>query len=702
MIEALGITEESSTAGKILTSIIKKDWGMDGQYYSGFPIISSSEGNIKLDALVCTQEHGVAIIHTVNGKSLPTDFEDHVDDVHVNVTTKLSQLKNLVKKRKLLVPIVSITFAPSIAKGQYKDIQDDILLCRTEAELIEALRSEHWVNSDLYKATISRLQSMSSLKRNKKRHNVKTDSSRGAVLKQLEDELATLDVSQTNAVLSNVDGVQRIRGLAGSGKTVVLARKVAHIHSQNPEWKIAITFNSRSLKAQFERLITEFYYDANEEDPDWSKVQILHAWGSPKTEGLYYNACCVNNSQYYDYGQARSATPFDKEPFEFVCDSLLDDVPNPKPMYDVILIDEAQDFEPAFLRLCYEVLTPNKRLVYAYDELQNLGNSSMPSSDEIWGNDSDGTPKVEFKSKVQDQILDVCYRNPGPTLTAAHALGFGIYRSQMIQMFDYPDLWGEIGYETIEGTLQEGQEITLKRSEYSSPAILKGYNSVDEMIKMKGFTSNVKQAEWIAKQIRKNIEEDEILPSDIVVIHPNAKTLRAEVGELRNILFSMGINSSIAGVTASPDEFFSDNAITFTSIYRAKGNEAAMVYIMNAHYCNTEYELAKKRNILFTAMTRTKAWLRVCGIGRFFEELKEEYQQVVDNDFSLKFTYPTESERKKMRVVNRDMTSAEKNRVNAAKNSAEKLANLLDGEVNLEDIPEELRAALLAKLRGGL
>lgn len=701
MIETLGMTEERSTAAKLLEAIIKKDWDLNGQFYSGFPIISASDGNIKLDALVCTKEHGVAIFHTINGKNLPTDFIEHIDDVHINVTTKLSQLKNLTKRRKLLVPIVSITFAPGIPNGMYNDIQDDILLCRTEEELIEALKSDPWSNRDLYKATISRLQSMSSLKKNRKRHNVTKDNSRGAVLKRLEDELATLDVSQTNAVLSNVEGVQRIRGLAGSGKTVVLARKIAHIHSQNPNWRIAVTFHSRSLKVQFERLISEFYYDANEEEPDWSKVQILHAWGSPKSAGIYYNACLANNSQYHDYGHAKSLSPFDKEPFEFVCDSLLEEVSSPIPLYDLILVDEAQDFAPAFLRLCYEILTPNKRLVYAYDELQNLGNSSMPSSEDIWGHDINGNPKVEFKTKVQDQILDVCYRNPGPILTAAHALGFGIYRKPMIQMFDYPDLWGEIGYEIVDGKLEEGDEVTLKRTNYSSPAILSDYNAIDEMIQMKGFSSSSKQATWIAKQIKKNIEEDELLPSDIVVIHPNTLTLRSEVGELRNTLFEMGINSSIAGVTASPDEFFCDNSITFTSIYRAKGNEAAMVYIMNAHYCNSEYELAKKRNILFTAMTRTKAWLRVCGIGRFFNELEEEYKQVVENDFSLMFKYPTEQERKKMRIVNRDMTSAEKNRVNAAKNSAEKLSSLLDGEVNLEDIPEEIRMALLAKLTGG-
>ena len=702
MIDILGIPAKQSIAGQLLDTIMKTDLGIDGQYYRGFPILASSDGPIKLDALLCSKQHGVAIIHTIEGRHIDESFADHVDEVHLKITSKLSELKKLTKNRQLVVPVSSITFAPSVSEHDYKDIEDDIMLCRDKETLVRYLTDTNFTDPSLYEATLSRLQSLSSLRSRTKRTYVKKQDSRGAILKILESKLATLDVSQTRAVLENIDGVQRIRGLAGSGKTVVLARKVAHIHSQYPDWKIAVTFNSRSLKEQFKYLIKQFYYDTNGEFPDIEdKVHIIHAWGSPQSSGLYYQACCSNNIAYLDFSKAKMFSSSSAgEAFNYVCQKFLDQITTIKPLYDVILVDEAQDFSPSFLKLCYEVLTKEKRLVYAYDELQNLGDSSMPSTEEIWGVDASGKPIVEFTSKSQDLILDICYRTPGIILTAAHALGFGIYRNKMIQMFDYPELWGEIGYEIQEGTLDEGVQVTLKRSEYSSPAILTGYNTAEELIQMLKFPSNATQAEWIAKEIYKNITEDEILPSDIVVIHPNAMKLRSEVGLLRTLLFEKGINSSIAGITASPDEFFSNDSITFTSIYRAKGNEASMVYIMNTEYCNTEYELSKKRNILFTAMTRTKAWLRICGVGPTFDGLQTEFQQVKDHDFSLSFTYPTEAERDTMRLVNRDMTAAEKNRVNAAKNSAQKLSALLDGEVNLEDIPEEIRTALLAKLGG--
>lgn len=85
-------------------------------------------------------------------------------------------------------------------------------------------------------------------------------------------------------------------------------------------------------------------------------------------------------------------------------------------MYDAILIDEAQDFPLSFMRLCYEILYAPKRLVYAYDELQNLNLESLPSPEVLFGIDENGSPNVQFEfepdgTSKQDIILEKCYRN---------------------------------------------------------------------------------------------------------------------------------------------------------------------------------------------------------------------------------------------------------------------------------------------------
>ena len=155
-----------------------------------------------------------------------------------------------------------------------------------------------------------------------------------------------------------------------------------------------------------------------------------------------------------------------------------------KELYDVILVDEAQDFSISFLRMCYEMLKVPKRLVYAYDELQNLRLQSLPSPEEIFGSHPNGTPRVKFYEASegkpqQDIILEKCYRNSRPALVTAHALGFGIYRQQgnknesdLVQIFEQNSLWNDVGYEVVDGKLEDGAHVVLSRTDESSPKFL--------------------------------------------------------------------------------------------------------------------------------------------------------------------------------------------------------------------------------------
>lgn len=546
------------------------------------------------------------------------DYLDSIDQIHMKFKSKLGEVKLLRVNRTLHVPINTIVYCPNV-KNSETFSGEDVLFINALDDITNSLSDVKWNYPESLNVLLSNIQSLSKLKNTKKRNSVENSESKGSVLKKLDNMLSVLDPCQLRAVLENIDGVQRIRGLAGSGKTIVLARKVAHIHSQKPDWKIAVTFNSRSLKEQFKNLIETF---SDEDGIDWKKIDIIHAWGGTSSKGLYYEACLAHNIKFHDLSSAKAIKKFDEEIFQAVCRDFLENKNKDIKLYDFILVDEAQDFSSEFLQICYSLLDDNKRLVYAYDELQSLSDRSMPSPEDIWGMDENGQPNVTFQSKEQDVTLDICYRNPGAVLSSAHALGFGIYHNPMIQMFDYEGLWQEIGYEVLDGKLAEGERVVLGRTQKSSPSLLSGHNSIDDIISFVDFDNKKNQSDWIAQEIIKNVTQEELLFSDILVIHPDTQKMRTEVGYLRGLLFDAGINSSIAGVTSSPDEFFSDDSVTFTSIFRAKGNEAAMVYIMDGQYCNASNRRAWRRNILFTAMTRTKAWLRVCGVGQYFQELK--------------------------------------------------------------------------------
>ena len=89
-----------------------------------------------------------------------------------------------------------------------------------------------------------------------------------------------------------------------------------------------------------------------------------------------------------------------------------------------------------------------------------------------------------------------------------------------------------------------------------------------------------------------------------------------------------------------------------------------MVYILNAQDCDSSsWNLASIRNRLFTAITRSKAWVRVLGIGDGMKNLMQEYDATRTNNFELRFTFPTEEQRKRLRVVHRDMTEEGRRRL---------------------------------------
>jgi len=418
---------------------------------------------------------------------------------------------------------------------------------------------------------------------------------------------------------------------------------------------------------------------------------------------VYFKFCQTNEVPYYDFSAARGRFLEGKE-FQGACAEALNAVPVSKRIYDAILVDEAQDFPPEFLKLCYELLNEPKRLVYAYDEMQSLTNASMPPPEEIFGKTADGNPLVALNNVAggeprQDIILERCYRNSRPILATAHALGFGIYREKgLVQFFDQHNLWLDVGYRIRTGELIDDHFVSLMRTDETSPRFLETHSTIDDLISFKSFDSQSEQGDWLVDQIEKNIREDELFAEDIIVINPDPLTTRNAVSESRAKLFGRKINSTLAGVTSSPDIFFESESVTFTGIFRAKGNEAAMVYIINANDCYDSYFpalRARGRSRLFTAMTRAKAWVRILGVGKSMEGLINEFEQVKKSDFRLDFIYPNEEIRKELRIINRDMTAGQKQSLVRNISDLERIIDEIEkGSVSLEDLPRELQKKL--------
>ena len=525
--------------------------------------------------------------------------------------------------------------------------------------IVEENKEENEFSDELYNNILSGLQEAYGINQRKEREGV-TEGSKAYLISEMNELVEKYDTKQMEAILSDTKGIQRIRGMAGSGKTIVLARKAVELHMAHRDWTIVVTYSTRALRNQLVNLISKFYSAKN--DGAKYKIKIMQAWGAATSPGVYYEICLRHGISPLNFSQAKNK--YNKNTaFSKACLEAIKGIKKFQKMYDCILIDEAQDFDKNFMNLCLNVLGEEKRLVYAYDELQKLNEETMPMPKEIFGQEiSNDTP------------LTVCYRNQANTIVTAHAIGMGLYRKNgLIQIPSSSDVWETIGY-TSDNKILEGESVELYRTKETSPELLKCDS--DEIIDFCKYDDFYKQGESLLKMIKENISKDQLLPSDIMIIDMDtigASDNRNRFNKLMEQEEYKDISIHLAG-TVSPEDFFRKDSIVYSTIYRAKGNEAYMVYIVNAQRCADSLTPKSDRNALFTAITRSKGWIRVLGYGEEMQLLCDEFEEIKKHDFKLYFEhYPTEEEQNELILNNQDLDKGAMSSLNNTRNLINKL-----------------------------
>lgn len=696
-----GETAQPQVSGQLID--ILNGMQLDGTFYIGYPVIASADENVVVDALLITQQHGL-IAFKFDGKTPRSDdlaawkkLEDAQDQLYYAIDANLGRHDELRDGRRLGVAVETITLFPTLPevpeglKGRFLALNE----VRQEIETCPSIEPRFW------RPLEAALQRVTTIKPRKKREAVKKPGSRGAILKEIEQNIANLDQWQKRAAIESPDGPQRIRGLAGSGKTIVLALKAAYLHSQHPDWNIAVTFFTRSLYQQFEDLIRRFSFEHLNDEPNWDRLQILHSWGGQEREGVYSKLAEYSDivPRDFRYGKVRYGM---NGAFKGICGELLTQTaqhPMP-PIFDAVLVDEAQDMPAEFFRLIYRFTKEPKRIIWAYDELQTLSEAVMPGATDLFGTRSNGEPLVTIQNEPgrprQDLILPVCYRNTPWALTLAHGLGFGIYRNaKLVQHFDDPNLWQDIGYEVVGGNLSLGSPVSLRRGKQSYPQFFDRLLKPQDAVVATTFADEVSQAEWVAESIKRNLREDELEHDDILIVLPEALTAKSDASILGEALRRRQIPSHLVGIMTSQDEVFQAGSVAMANIWRSKGNEAPMVYLVNAQACYEGRELILKRNTLFTAITRSRAWVRVCAWGHNSNKLLAEIEAVRAHGFQLDFKIPTEAELEELRRIHRDLSEKERKQIERdEKQLQSSLDKVLSGELPLDMLNPDVRSKI--------
>jgi superfamily I DNA and RNA helicase len=686
-------------AGKLATVVD------EGTIYLGYPVLATADENVDVDALLVSRQHG--LVAFLIADDVPASEEDQdaaiaqQDRLFAVLESYLGRHEGLRDRRRLAVrPNTASIFAAPPPHRLVAAAGDDSFFGELD-HLPVWLNAREPIGEGLEQNLQAALQRVTTIKPAKKRAAVTKPSSRGGAVKTIEKGIANLDRWQKQAAIETPEGPQRIRGLAGSGKTVVLALKAAYWHTTNPEWRIALTFHSRALYQQIDNLVTRFTFEHSNDRADPERLRIMHSWGSRARAGVYSMIANALGETPRDWAYALGKYGMDNA-FEGICRELLIVARSRpvEPIFDAVLIDEAQDLPPEFFQLVYLLTTEPKRIVWGYDELQRLSEAAMPSTSELFGTGPGGVQLVSLEAGPdeprRDIVLPVCYRNTPWALATAHALGIGVYRREgLLQHPDEPGLWHDIGYNLVHGQLAEGQRVTLERSRSSYPSYFPELLKPEDAVLVASFADERAQDVWVAEQIEKNLTEDELEHDDILIVLPDTYRAKSRAPRLMRELNRCDIPSHLVGVNTSTDEVVRPGSVAIAHVFRAKGNEAPMVYAVDSHYAAADFNAVTRRNKLFTAITRSRAWVRITGWGDRMQVIAEEAQAVRQRGYKLEFTIPTAQRLAELRHIHRDRPDDAEETVRRATEGISMFLQAVErGEMDLYDLPPDLRTRL--------
>lgn len=519
----------------------------------------------------------------------------------------------------------------------------------------------------------------------------------GGAIKNISHKINVLAEEQHIAAIQIPDGPQRIRGMAGTGKTIILTMKAAYLHAFEPQAKILYTFHTQALYNQIRDLISMFYRDMKGTEPDWNRMLVRHSWGTKYKEGVYTRACLRNSILQKAFSRQ----------YDNPLDAVFTDL-NSKQLeeeYDYVLIDEAQDLPPSFFQVMYKLTKSPKRIIFAYDELQSLDNIETVDVEELFGKDDKGNYLVDFSKGTygngieMDYMLRKSYRNPLEILMLAHALGLGIHNpSGYMQVIEDKKVWKAIGYEIIEGNCMAGDHMLIRRPSQNSISVVHSfYTGKINTIRAKKFNSLEEEVDAVAGDIEKMVKKEEVMPHHIVVIALSNTNLKERFSLMQANLFSRGVRSIAPGFDVDRDTFGIEGSVTLSTVYKAKGNEAFIVYVMGSEAIYDYVDFLEARNRAFTALTRSKGWLVMSGVGTYMEKVMEECGKIMDDimeEKKLDFIFPDEDH------IARKLSSEEHARRKLVKKTGERaISDLLEiDDEFLDNLPDEVKEKLKEKL----
>lgn len=358
-------------------------------------------------------------------------------------------------------------------------------------------------------------------------------------------------------------GHRRIRGAAGSGKTLVIAYRAAKLAAKGKR-VLVITFNL-TLGHYIKEMIAKTPFDF-----EWKNIAFNH----------FHGFC---NDILNELSVERPDKNYFNEIVPAVEDAIKEnDIERFK--FDAILIDEGQDFKWEWYNLLSKFLNERDELLFVCDKNQNIYGREL--------NWIDNMGNVKFRGRWGE--LNTIYRLPKTIGDAANKFSKAFNLDQQLDTENYAQL-------------------TL----FERPPILKWKN-----IKKGEWQKALKDAYSVIKYQQRGFNEGDV--SDIVILLPTKKMGMTAVKLFKkrgigvNHVFEVDTGSKYSRhKKAFPTE---DSRLKISTIHSFKGWEAIHVIMLIPQRWKGDENLD---SMVYTAMTRTQKNLIVLNCNERYNGFGE-------------------------------------------------------------------------------
>lgn len=355
-----------------------------------------------------------------------------------------------------------------------------------------------------------------------------------------------MDLQQEQLARSLGEGHRVIHGAAGSGKTMILGYRCAHLARATTKPILVLCYN-RSLASRLQQVI--------EERGLGEKVTVrnFHVW-------------CREMLVAFNVTLPANTLSIDSKMVEMVQKTIdgVDRGQIPRAQYAAVLIDEGHDFQPDWFKLVVQMIDPHTNaLLVLYDDAQSIYRKG-PSLDFTFAS-------VGIQAKGRTTILRLNYRNTVEVLAVARAFATELFAARDT---------GEDGVPLI------------------APESAGRRGAFPELIR---FASDWQEWECIVERIQEAHDHGTSWNEIGVICRSKSQLREAEQAFKRaGMPYASGLNAR--GKTA----LYSDvDSVKIISMHSSKGLEFSCVFIPALHSMpkGGEAEAAEAR-LLYVAMTR--------------------------------------------------------------------------------------------------